>query len=234
MQKNEATPQAKLPAAARRWLERAVPEGAPSPSRIWVGERGTMESDGKWLPFKATGTYESRPLIYDWRARLKIRLGVWILVKDGYKDHEAWGGAWLYGIKSLGQKSGPDVLATQMIRNLAELAWVPDLARDEPSLRWSDVGGDAFEITRRAGDRKVKVRFDIDDRGDIVRASTKARPYDVPDGYQEAPWRCDFGDHREFGGVRVPSSVVATYEKDDGPWEYFRGEITSIDRDDGS
>jgi hypothetical protein len=132
----------------------------------------------------------------------------------------------------MGQRTGPEVLVTQMIRNLAELVWVPDLARAEPTLRWSDDGERAFEISRLAGEREVRVRFEIDDHGDVLHASSSFRPYDVPDGYLEAPWRCDFGDHRDFGGVRIPSSVTATYERDDGPWEYFRGEVTSVDRDD--
>jgi hypothetical protein len=190
-----------------------------------------MDAEGRWLSYKGTGTYEARPLSYDWRVRLRLMLGVWALVKDGWSEDDGWGGAWIYGIKSLGQRKGPDVLVTQMIRNLAELAWVPELARAEPSLRWSAAGERAFEISRKAGRRNVTVRFEIDDQGDVIRASS-VRPYDVPDGFDEAPWRCDFADPREFGGVRIPSSVTATYEFEDGPWEYLRGEITSIDRDD--
>ncbi|MFV2062131.1 MAG: DUF6544 family protein [Chloroflexota bacterium] len=221
---------ASLPPAAQRWLERCVPADAPSPDRAWVGQRGSMDADGKWLSFTATGTLEARPLLYDWRARLRLRLGVWMLAKDGYSGDEGWTGAWLYGIKSLGQRSGPGVLLMQVIRNLAELAWVPDLAKGEPSLEWVDTGQDAFEIRTRAGKRKVAVRFDVDAHGDIIRASSPSRPYASPDGPAEAPWRCDFAEPREFGGVRIPSTVVATYERGDGPWEYFRGEVTSVDR----
>ena len=221
-----------LPLAARRWLDAAVPSGIPDRSRVWVGQRGSMDADGRWLSFTGTGTYEARPLSYEWRARLRLMLGVWALVKDGYSEGEGWGGAWLYGIKSMGQRTGPEVLVTQVIRNLAELAWVPDLARAEPTLRWSDAGERAFGISRPAGEREVTVRFEIDDQGDVIRASSRARPYDVPGGYAEAPWHCDFGDPRDFGGVRIPSSVTATYDRDDGPWEYFRGEVTSVDRDD--
>ena len=69
-----------------------------------------------------------------------------------------------------------------------------------------------------------------------LRRSTKAtmscapaarpRPYDVPEGFEDAPWRYDFGDHRDFDGVRIPASVVATYDLPDDPWEYLRAEIT--------
>jgi hypothetical protein len=228
----EAPQPIEFPAAARRWLDASVPANAPDRSRIWVGQRGSLDANGRLLSFKGTATYEARPLSYDWRARLKLMFAVWALVKDGYSEDEAWGGAWLYGFKSMGERKGPEVLVTQMIRNLAELVWTPDLARAEPSLRWSDAGERAFKISRSAGEREVTVRFDIDDRGDVIRASSEFRPYDIPDGYAEAPWHCDFGDPREFGGIRMPSSVTATYDREDGPWEYFHGEVTSVDRDD--
>lgn len=217
------------PEAARRWLDRVVAADAPSRERIWVGERGSMDADGRWVTFTATGTYEAKPLSYDWRARLKVMTLLWVLAKDGYRDDEGWGGAWIYGIKSAGKRSGPDVLAMQMIRNLAELVRVPDLARDEPSLEWKDAGKNAFEIGRDAAGRKVSVRFELDDLGDVVHASS-TRPHDVPEGYADAPWRCDFAEPREFDGVRVPAAMTATYDFDDGPWEYFRSEVTSIDR----
>jgi hypothetical protein len=58
-----------------------------------------------------------------------------------------------------------------------------------------------------------------------------ARPYDVAGGYEEAPWRYDFADHRDLGGVRIPTSAVATYDRPDGPWEYFRGQVTTVTRE---
>ena len=38
----------------------------------------------------------------------------------------------------------------------------------------------------------------------MVRAYSPSRPYDIPGGYEEAPWHYKFDDHRDFGGVRLP------------------------------
>jgi hypothetical protein len=192
-----------------------------------------MESDGRWLTFKGTGTYTAQPLGYDWRVRLRVMFGLWFLAKDGYDEEDGWGGAWVYGIKSMGERRGSDVRAMQAVRNLAELAWVPDLAISEPGLHWSDAGESAFEIACQSGTRQVSVRFEVDDHGDVVRA-TSDRLYPEPEGYVEAPWRCEFGEPREFGGVRVPSRMTATYDLEDGTWEYMHVEVTTIDRDDGT
>ncbi len=192
-----------------------------------------MEADGRWLKFTARTTYQAQPLTYQWRARLLVLPALWVIARDGHDQGEGWGGAWLMGIKTIDERRGPDVLPMQLIRNLAELAFVPDLAEAATALRWSDAherGTDVFEITADAGTSDVMVRFDVDSEGDLVRAWSPARPIETPEGDQEVPWRCDFSGHRAFDGIRIPTVVVATYEFEEDPWEYFHGEVTAVKR----
>jgi hypothetical protein len=224
------TDRADLPAAACRWLDRVLSGGTPTPSHVAISQVGTLESNDRWLEFRSEATYRARPLAFEWRARLRIMLGMWAIATDGHSEGDGWGGAKLWGLMSIGGRSGPEVQAMQLIRNLAELAWLPELALADPALRWVDAGEDAFELRADAAEREVVVRFDLDEAGDVVRASSPARPYDVPDGFEDAHWRYDLSAHREFGGVRLPASVIATYELPDGPWEYFRAEVTEVER----
>lgn len=189
-----------------------------------------MEANERWLEFSAEGTYRARPLEFEWRARLSVMLGIWVIATDGQAHGDGWGRARLWGLKSMGARSGPDVHALQLIRNIAELAWLPELALADPALRWSDAGEEAFEIGADATARTVSVRFDVDEAGDIRRASCTARPHDVPEGFEDAPWHCDFSDHADFDGVRLPATVVATYDFPDDPWQYFRAEVTGLER----
>ena len=221
---------AELPTAARRWLARAASRGQADLSHIAVSQTGTLESGGRWLQFRSEATYRPSPMAFEWRARLKVMLGIWVIAADGQAEGDGWGGAKLLGLKSIGGKSGPEVLATQLVRNMAELVWLPDTALADPALRWSAAGDDAFEMRADAAGREVIVRFDLDEAGDVCRASSPARPYDVPGGFEDAPWRYDLSGHREIDGVRVPASVIATYELPDEPWEYLRAEITSMQR----
>jgi hypothetical protein len=195
-----------------------------------IEQRGSMEAKARWLRFTAKATYRAQPLAFQWRARLRILPALWVIARDGHADGEGWGGAWLMGLKVINERRGTDVLPIQLIRNIAELAYVPDMARAATGLRWTDASDDAFHVGAIAGGTEVSVRFDVDDQGDIRRAWSPSRPIEAPEGYDEAPWRCDFSGHREFGGIRIPTSVVATYEFDDDPWEYFRGEVTAVDR----
>ena len=220
---------AELPAAARRWLDRAAPRGQADLSHVAMSQTGTLESGDRWLEFRSEATYRPNPLAFEWRARLKVMLGMWVIATDGHAHGDGWGGAKLWGLKSIGAKSGPEVHATQLIRNIAELVWLPDIALADPSLRWSG-GTDGFEIRADAADREVLVRFDVDEAGDVIRAHSPARPYDVPEGFEDAPWRYDLSEHREIDGVRVPSRVAATYLLPEEPWEYLRAQVTSMQR----
>jgi hypothetical protein len=154
--------------------------------------------------------------------------GVWIVAEDGYKGSEGWGGASLWGFIPMGKRTGQDVLTSQRVRCLAELALLPALTLLDPSITWLDGGDAAFEVRSASSGVEVVVRFDVDPGGDITRATSPARPYDIPDGYAEAPWGYDFGDHREFDGVRIPSSLVAFFQKAGGREEYLRAQVTAV------
>jgi hypothetical protein len=230
LKKTNITLRPTLPPAAQRWLDHVLPENVIIPSRILIRQEGTMDIRGRWTSFSAEGIYQGSPLTFNWKARLRLLSGVWVVAEDGHANGEGWGSSRLWGVLPMGRRTDPEVLVVQLIRNIGELAWLPELALSSPELTWSDAGQDAFEIRSHAGEREIKVRFELNDQGDIVRAHSPSRPYDVPGGYEEAPWHYDFEDHRDFGGIRIPSKAVATYERKDGPWEYFRGQVTSVIR----
>lgn len=194
-----------------------------------------MEIRGRWTPFSAEGVYDGPPLSFNWRARLQMMPGVWIVAEDGHASGEGWGGARLWGLVPMGKRTDPEVLTVQLVRNIGEVAWLPELALADPELAWEAAGENAFEVRSAAAkglseEREVVVRFEVNEQGEVVSAYSSSRPYDVPGGYEEAPWRYDFSDYRNFGGTRLPSAAVATYERSDGPWEYFRCRVTSVAR----
>jgi hypothetical protein len=195
---------------------------------VLVEQEGEMDIRGNWMTFKAQGTYKAAPLSFSWKAKFRILPGGWVVAEDGHAEGQGWGGSRLWGLIPMVKLTDSEVLATQIIRNLGEFAWLPPLALANSGLTCRGAGGGAFEVSTKAGDRQVTVQFAVSDHGDIVRAYSPSRPYDVEGGFAAAPWFYDFSDHREFSGVRIPAAAKATYEKKDGPWEYLRGRITSI------
>jgi hypothetical protein len=220
---------ASLPIAAQRWLSSALSNDVQLPASIRIEQTGTMDIRGRWTAFQASGMYTAAPLAFDWRAKFRILAGIWILAEDGHRDGHGWGSARLWGRISLGKRTDEEVLISQLVRNLGELPWLPSFALlADPNLTWTEAGETAFGAHYTAGSQEAMVRYDIDERGDIIRAYSPARPYDVPSGYEVAPWYYEFSDHQDFGGVRIPGAAVARFEKSGSTWEYFRCKLSSV------
>ena len=216
-----------LPPNVRRWIDRCVPVEAPIPKQIVNTQEGEIDVRGKWMGFTARTGYDREPFAFRWRANIRIMPGVWAVAEDGHDGSVGWGGSKMWGVVPMGGRKGPEVFSMQFVRSLAELPWMPQFALALPDLTWSDTGDSAFEVHTDAAGQEFAVSFELDGEGEITRASS-TRPYDIPGGFVEVPWRCEFSNYRSFEGVRVPTSAVATYEKSDGDWTYWRGETTAM------
>lgn len=216
-----------LPQNVRRWLDKAVPVDVGSPNKILNTQQGEMDIRGKWIPFTAQTINQPRPFSFVWKARFKVMPGVWLIAEDGHNAERGWGGAKLWGIIPMGGRNSPEVLRMQVVRSLAELAWNPQFVLTVPGLEWKDTDDTTFEVRSVFEGQEVLVSFELNEENEIIRAFGK-RHYDVPDGFVEARWQYEFSDYGEYGGVHIPASAVARYEKPDGVWEYWRGRITSV------
>jgi hypothetical protein len=219
-----------FPPNARRWLERTQAANEPVPNRILNSQEGEMDFRGKWVPFSANTIYQREPVSFSWKARLKLMPVAWVIAEDGHDAQKGWGGSKLWGFVPMGSRQDAEVFAMQIVRSLAEFPWKPQFALASPNFEWTDLGQDSFVVGTVAGDESVSVRFELNGDGDIISASSE-RYYDVSDGFVKAPWQYQFADHTDFDGVRMPTTAVATYEKQDGPWEYWRGKLTSVKAD---
>ena len=216
-----------FPSNVRRWLDKAISTDAPVPNKILNRQAGEMDIRGNWMPFTAQTCYQLQPFTFVWKARFKVLPGVWLTAEDGHNSEGGWGGAKLWGIIPLGGRNDPEVLTIQVVRSLAELPWNPQFALAIPNLEWADTGDMTFTVQAIFGGQEVSVNFEINGDDEIVRAFGQ-RHYDVPGGFVESGWHYQFADYRDYGGVHIPGSVVATYDKADGAWEYWRGRITSV------
>jgi hypothetical protein len=214
-----------LPPNVRRWLDRCVPVHAPVPERVINAQEGEIDVRGKWMGFTAKTVYDRQPFAFRWTANIRIMPGVRAVAEDGHDGKTGWGGAKLWGVVPMGGRKGPEVFSMQFVRSLAELPWAPQFVLGLPDLTWSDTSDTTFEVRSGAEGQQFAVTFELDDEGEVTRASS-IRPYDIPGGFVEAPWRCEFSNYLSYEGVRVPGSAVATYEKSDGDWTYWRGETT--------
>ena len=219
-----------LPRLVDDYLARAVP-GAGTPRRALVTQAGEMwqKPDGRAIRFRATEELAVEEVAFSWRARFAVARVLWLDVTDGYASGDGRLEARLLGLLPVMRRRGAETTRGEVMRYLAELPWVPHAMRANRQLEWREIDARTVEVATRPGPARVAVKLEFDDAGDIVRAYADARPY--PQGREFVPrgWSGDFGGYAELGGVRLPTTAEVRWELPEGPFTYWRGEVTSFE-----
>lgn len=211
-------------------MARAFPAGGPLPTRVRVTQTGEMwrKPDAKPLSFQAIEEFAVAEVAFSWRARFPLLGPLALHVVDEFGD-----GAGRLRVKVLGvplqTETGPETALGQAMRYLAELAWVPQAVAGNCELEWRETGERHLEVATQVGRAQAVVRLELDEAGDIVRA-TGMRPRRCPDGtFLPTPWGGDFSDHTRFGGARLPAAAQTWWELPEGRFVYWRGRVTQVD-----
>ena len=130
------------PPAARRWLETTIDPAAvatgddPNPTRLHVRGSIRRAPGGRWMDWEGHQSFETDRLGFRWQARLRLARWLWVDAEDRLDVEGGFGGARLLGVIPVGSARGPEVTRSQLVRNLAELAFVPLAASRARGLVW--------------------------------------------------------------------------------------------------
>ncbi len=221
------------PPAARRWLEAAIPSAPvpidhdPGPTRLRVRGSICRSPGGSWMDWEGHHSIEADGLGFRWQARLRLARWAWVDAEDRLDVGGGYGGARLFGVIPVGSARGPEVTRSQVVRNLAELAFAPLAASRARGIVWVADGDDAFTLAAPGIDAAAIVRVTIDEAGDVRSARSPDRPREHGRaGYLHEPYRLEFGRHeRRSSGERIPLRASGTFETANGDWPYWRFEV---------
>jgi hypothetical protein len=212
---------------AERFLARA---GAGGPARgVRLTQRGEMwaRPGARAIGFEAVQEIDAGRVAFRWRARFGLGPLRPLAVVDTYDGGGRLEGR-LAGVR-LFRSEGPEVDRGEAMRYLAELAWVPHALRENPDVEWAELGpAEAEAATPTAGGRAA-VRLTFGPDGDVLGASAPDRPRTVDGRVVPTPWRGAFSGHGELGGLRVPRRAEAAWELPEGPFAYWRAEVTGLE-----
>ncbi|MGH3033377.1 MAG: DUF6544 family protein [Gaiellaceae bacterium] len=225
--------EAEVPALVRRYLERVLPAEGSVPRQVRVTQVGEMRQKpgGRWLRFSAVEDFAVEEVAFSWRARFPLAPLVSLRVVDRHADGEGQLEARLLGLVPVLRARGQDVAEGEALRYLAELAWVPQAILANPRLAWRELTARTVEVATRVGSARVALRLEFDVAGDLVGASTDARPRTEGKRIVPRPWAGSYSDYVAFGGIRVPTRAEVRWELADGPLTYWRGRLTSLELD---
>ncbi len=200
----------------------------PAPSAVRLHQRGEMrlKPHGRWLPWTGTEDMVVGRVAFVWRARFALPLGARLDVEDAY---DADGGRLtgkLWGRLPLFDKRGPGFDGPEAMRYLAELPWVPFAFADNGEVELERVSERVLRASTRVGPERVAVDLTFDERGRITESFAPSRRHESGQCY---PWRGRFWDHEEVNGVCVPRRGAVAWERPEGSFVYWRGEVLSVD-----
>lgn len=194
---------------ARRYLTRAMPEGATLAASVDLAMTGSIRTrpGGDPLPMVAVQRLSAEGFV--WRAR--ARSGPLSIVGfDRYRDREGEMRWWLAGLFPVASASGPDVSRSAIGRAVGESVFLPSLLLPARGARWEPVDGARARVTRVLDGEEVTLTLTIDELGRLLQVSLMRWRDDAGAG-EPGPVRFDVHFEGEFEGAlyRVPASMHA-------------------------
>lgn len=214
-----------IPAIVDAFVKRSVKGRIDEPHGTLLHQTGEMRlgEDKPWLPFTAEQTVDAHTTGFVWHARFRMAPMVTGVVEDAYEEGKGRLDAKLWGVLPVAHGRGIDVDRGEAERYLAELPWCPLAMLHNRALNFEELDAHTVRVWVHDPTTYVDLSFDAD--GDIVRARTTTR---VRGDVGVQPWEGHFGNYRDFGDVRAPSTGEVQWDTPDGPFVYWRGEISDL------
>ena len=227
-----------LPAPVQRYFRATLRDGQPMVAALRLEHRGAFnlasEGPDRWQPFTSAQRVTTRRPGFVWDGRVAVAPGLAVHVHDAYVAGEGLLHPAVMGLFSLTRMRGRSaevggVAHGELMRWLAEAAWVPTALLPSQGVRWSAVDDHRADATLADGAVSVTLRFGFDPaRGDIASVRSEARGRTVGGSVVLTPWEGRWFDHAERDGLRVPLRGEVAWLAPEGERVYWRGEVTAF------
>jgi hypothetical protein len=212
------------PIKIAEYYRRCVPNPPSTVRGTFLKQVGEirMSPNRPWLPFTAQQTCSGIETEFVWQAKFKMAPLVTGLVIDRYKKGQGLLDAKIWGIIPVAHARGPEIDQGEAQRYLSEIVWCPMALLHNPDINYREHSKDVVRVWVINEQTYVDLIFNSD--GDIVGTKTTTRSR----GDKIQPWVGRFTDYKQFEGIRAPSRAEVWWETPEGPFVYWRGEVTSL------
>lgn len=214
---------ARLPAAARRYLEHAIAPGTPLASAVRLRMTGSIRLKGHWHPFDAEQVIRwNRGFV--WRAKVKMN-GLPVTGSDRWVDGEGAMRWKLLGLVPIVTASGPDISRSAADRVQIESIWLPSVLL-EPSVSWTENDATHLGVNVSLRDQHAHCEYSLDAQGRVRTVSMLRWGNPQEQGFEALPFGGIVEEEHNFGGFTVPSKLrIGWYpgsERFEPEGEFFR------------
>lgn len=196
---------------------------------IVLEETGSLQMapGARPIPFTSKQRTDCTRSSFLWKAHLNPGKLSSATVVDTYEDGHGWIAVKAIGLILAKTFAGRDVDLGELQRFLASVALCPATLLNHPTLEFQTLE----PLTLRISDQKDALGAFVDivlsQDGEPIECRAQ-RPRLAGKRSILTPWRTHGSEFRVFEGLRVPTHLEAQWDLPEGPFVYYRSEITSF------
>jgi hypothetical protein len=204
-------------------------DGVRKIDSIKTTQRGELRTapGARWMPFTAEETYETRRSCFRWDARLGVGKLGWVGVTDAYEEGHGRLVIKLGGLVPMKKIAGPEMDEGELQRYLGSVVTCAPAIVNHASLEWTAIASETLRVRDLKDPTNATMDLDIGEDGRPLRCRAD-RPRMVGKQSVLTPWFGTCNEFREREGFNSANHVEAGWHLHDGPFVYFRSEVTSF------
>ncbi|WP_242392957.1 DUF6544 family protein [Anaeromyxobacter oryzisoli] len=197
---------------------------------VRLTQRGELSAapGARWIRFTAEQTIDASRSAFRWVATVKAGGVRALTATDAYEDGHGSLVLRAGGLVPVARSEGPEADRGELQRYLGEVVLCPPALVLHPSLEWSAIGPDSARLRDRADPTGATVDLSLDEARGAVTCRAD-RPRVVGRRAVTTPWLALCDQPREWDGLRIPTRIEVRWLLPEGPFTYFRAEVTSLE-----
>jgi len=209
----------------------AFPGGEEAARRVRVvhtTQRGEirMSPAARWIPFTAEETIQTTGSGFRWTARLMGGMR-FLRVIDEYAEGRGRLVIQAGGLVPIKTIRSADTDKAELQRYLAGVILCPPVLLNHPSLAWTPARPGTLRVRDQASGGDTSVEIDVGPGG-CPTGCRALRPRLVGKDAVLTAWSAVATEFGEWEGIRAPRRLEVFWHLEDGPFAYFRAELTSF------
>jgi hypothetical protein len=218
-----------LPAPVQNWLRNSGVVGLPAVTAGKVLQQAEMKlkpEQEKWMTATAVQFTTIDNPAFIWSVDVKMNRFLSFRGRDKFENGKGEMLIKLNSLISVVNQRGDKLNEGTIQRYLGEMVWFPWLALTE-HIRWEQVDDNTAKATMTYQGTTGTGTFFFNDQGDVTKFS--AMRYNGNEaGSRRYEWIMQIDGYDTFEGIRVPTSMSATWKFDKGDWTWLKLKVPEI------
>lgn len=211
-----------LPAPVQRYFRHVLRNGQPYLRGLRLRHGGQLKTDLKkdWLTIAGEQYIRADPPGFIWQGTTR-----WFRVRDEYVEGHGHLAVRLLGALPIAQGAGPHYDQGELLRWLAESAWLPTNLLPSARVGWTAVDDFSARLTCREAGQELTCLVHFNEHDEIAQCDTQRYFGDT----QLLPWVCRFERYRRWHGVLLPTMGEASWVVDGHRQPYARFTVQELE-----